>query len=192
MSELTAPLRRTLPLRPERAAPYFNLILAGTMGVGKREVAQQIAEHFGASLRDLDAEIEASEGMPPLQVRELFGEARLTSLEADLCRELALQRSAVISVSASVMLNEANRTRLLETGTALVLTTALNETLRRLHEAFGDAFHTERAHAIEIARLKREWKVRALPGLAHLDTTLLTPDQVVAEAIAFWQSTPEV
>jgi hypothetical protein len=74
----------------------------------------------------------------------------------------------------------------------LVLTTALNETLRRLHAALGDAFHTERAHAIEIARLKREWKVRALPGLAHLDTTLLTPDQVAAEAIAFWQSTPEV
>jgi shikimate kinase len=118
MSELTAPLRRTLPLRPEKAAPYFNLILAGTMGVGKREVAQQIAEHFGAPLRDLDAEIEASEGMPPLRVRELFGEARLTSLEADLCREMALQRSAVIAVSASVMLNEANRTRLLETGTA--------------------------------------------------------------------------
>jgi hypothetical protein len=103
MSELTAPLRRTLPLRPEKAAPDFNLILAGTLGVGQREVAQ-----------------------------------------------------------------------------------------RRLHAALGDAFHTERAHAIEIARLKREWKVRALPGLAHLDTTLLTPDQVAAEAIAFWQSTPEV
>jgi len=192
MSELTAPIRRTLPLRQENTPPYYNLILAGTMGVGKREVAQQIAEHFSAPLRDLDAEIEASEGMPPLEVRDLFGEARLTSLESELCRELALQRSAVILASASVMLNEANRARLLETGTVLVLTTALNETLRRLHEALGAAFHTERARSIEIARLKREWKVRALPGLAHLDTTLLTPDQVVAEAIAFWQTMPEV
>ena len=129
--------------------------------------------------------------MPARQLRELFGEARLTGLETELCRELALQRSAVVSVSATVMLNEANRERLAESGVILVLTTALNETLRRLHADLRDGFHSEKVHAIELARLKREWKVRDLPGLAHLDTTLLTPAQVVAETIAFWQSEPE-
>jgi shikimate kinase len=187
MSDL---MRSTLEHRAN-SAPYRNLVLAGTMGVGKRQVAEAIAERFAAPLRDIDAEIEVEAGMPPRQVRELFGEARLTSLETEICRELALQRSAVVSVSATVMLNEANRERLQETGVILVLTTALNETLRRLHAAHGDAFHTEKSHAIELARLKREWKIRDLPGLAHLDTTLLTPEQVTAEAIAFWQSEPE-
>ena len=167
-------------------APYRNLILAGTMGVGKREVAQQIADYFNAPLRDIDAEIAVETGMPARQVRELFGESRLTNLETEICRELALQRSAVVNVSATVMLNESNRQRLLDTGTVLVLTTALNETLRRLHADLGDAFHSERAHLTELARLKREWKVRDIPGLAHLDTTLLTQEEVVIQAIAFW------
>ncbi len=173
------------------AAPYRNLILAGTMGVGKRRVAERIAAAFDAPLRDIAAEVEAREGMPPREVRALFGEARLTALETEICRELALQRGAVISVSATVMLNEGNRRRLLEAGVALVLTTALNEVLRRLHADQGDRFHDPGVRAVVLARLKREWRVRALPGLAHLDTTLLTPDQVVEEAAAFWRAVPE-
>ncbi len=174
-------------------APYHNLILAGEMGVGKREVAARIAAHFNTRLRDIDAEVEALAGMPPRALRELYGEARLTSLETEICRELALQRSAVIAVSASTMIHEANRRRLEENGVVLVLTTALNEILRRLHAAQGDAFHDLRARATVLARLKQEWQVRALPGLPHLDTTRLTVAQVAEQAIAFWQAAaPEV
>ncbi len=176
---------------PPSTAPYRNLILAGEMGPGKRELAERVAAHFHAPLRDIDAEVEAAAGMPPAEVRALFGEARLTNLETDICRELALQRGAVVSVSASTMLNDANRRRLQEMGVVLVLTTALNETLRRLHVQQGERFRQPDHRARELARLKREWKVRALPGLARLDTTRLTLDQVAEQTIAFWQSTPE-
>jgi len=173
-------------------APYRNLILAGEMGVGKRALVEAIAAHFNAPLRDIDAEVEAEAGMPPLEVRALFGEARLTNLETECCRELALQRGAVVSVSASTMLNEANRRRLQETGVVLVLTIALNEALRRLHAERGAAFRDLRHRGTEMARLKREWQVRALPGFAQLDTTRLTFDEVAAQVIAYWQSTPEI
>lgn len=179
---------KTQQSKLESTAPYRNLILAGDMGVGKREVAERVAAHFNAPLRDIDAEIAARGGMTPRQIRELFGEARLHSVEAALCRELALQRGAVVSVSASTLLVEANRERLLESGIALVLTTALNEALRRLHVAEPEHFNLPRWRAGVMAQLKREWQVRALPGLAHLETTLLTPEQVAEAAIDFWQA----
>jgi shikimate kinase len=184
--------RPAAPAPLPSTAPYRNLILAGEMGVGKRALAERVAAHFHAPLRDIDAEIEAAAGMPPPEVRALFGEARLTNLETDVCRELTLQRGAVIAVSASAMLNEGNRRRLQEIGVVLVLTTALNETLRRLHHQQGERFRDPRNRAVEIARLKREWKVRALSGFAQLDTTRLTFDQVAGQVIAFWQATPEV
>lgn len=172
-------------------APYRNLILAGVMGVGKRDVAQRIAAHFDAPLRDVNMEVETLAGMPPQQIRELFGEARLTNLESEVCREMALQRGAVVSVSASTMLNEANLRRLQSSGVVLVLTTALNEILRRVHADEGDAFHDETRRAVVLARLKQEWKVRDLPDFAQLDTTRLSSGEVVEQAIAFWQTTPE-
>lgn len=192
MSTLLPEDRSTQIIRFDGGAPYLNLVLAGEMGVGKREAAAAIAARFNAPLRDIDAEIADRAGMPPRQVRELFGEARLHNLESDLCRELALQRGAVIVASAGVLLAEPNRQRLAEASVILVLTTALNETLRRLHADRGDAFADPTARALALARLKREWRVRALPGLPHLDTTQLTPAQVVEEAAAFWRAHGEV
>lgn len=182
----------TQTLKPVSTAPYRNLVLAGYMGIGKREVAEQIAMRFQAPLRDLDAEITAREGMAPERLRELYGEARLHGVETELCRELVLQRGAVVSVSASTILMEANRRRLQESGVILVLVTALNEALRRLHTAWGDRFHDPRERAIALARLRAEWQVRTLPGLPLLDTTPLSLEQVAEEAGAFWRTTGEV
>jgi len=168
--------------------PYRNLILAGEMGIGKTEVARRVAEHFGATLRDLEAELEAAAGMPLQDVRELYGEARLTGMETELCRELALQRGAVISVHATTLLNEANRRRLEEIGVVLVLVTALNEILRRLHAAKGDRFHDPLERARTMKRLRQEWKVRGLAGYPQLDTTALTLDEVVGQVVAFWEA----
>lgn len=167
--------------------PYRNLILAGEMGIGKNEVAQRVAAYFAASLRDLEAELEADAGMPLQEVRALYGEARVTNMETERCRELALQRGAVIAVHASTILNEANRRRLEESGVVLVLTTALNEVLRRLHAAKGDRFYDKYERARTMTRLRQEWKVRDLPH-PQLDTTRLTLEEVVVQVIAYWQA----
>ncbi len=167
--------------------PYRNLILAGEMGIGKSEVARRVADYFEAPLRDIEAELEADAGMPLQEVRALYGEARVTNMETEMCRELALQRSAVIAVHASTILNEANRRRLAEAGVILVLTTALNEVLRRLYASKRDRFHDVNERARTMIRLRQEWKVRDLP-YPQLDTTRLTPDEVAAQVIAYWQS----
>lgn len=190
MSDLTqvGALRRTQELSPAAATPYRNLILAGEMGIGKTEVAQQVAAYFGASLRDVEAELEAAVAMPLQDLRELYGESRVHNMETDLCLELSLQRQAVIAVHATIMLNEPNRRRLEENGVVLVLTTALNEVLRRLYVSKGDRFHDVYERARTMTRLRQEWKVRDLPAYPQLDTTALTEEEVVRAVIDFWQS----
>jgi 3-dehydroquinate synthase len=66
-----------------------NLTLTGFMGTGKTAVAQEIARRTGREVVDMDAVIEAREGMPVAEIFRQKGEAHFRRLEAALCRELA-------------------------------------------------------------------------------------------------------
>jgi shikimate kinase/3-dehydroquinate synthase len=66
-----------------------NLTLTGFMGTGKTAVAQEIARRTGREFVDMDAVIEAREGMPVGEIFRQKGEAHFRRLEAALCRELA-------------------------------------------------------------------------------------------------------
>jgi shikimate kinase len=168
------------------AIPYHNLILTGYMGVGKIAVGRGIAARMGVVFVDLDSELEVRQGMPADEIRQLFGESRLRILEDDLCREMSLRRSAVISVSGSTLLDTASRERLLSSGPALVLTCALDEILRRLHASQGARFHDPRARLRAVNQVRRERQIHQIPGLETLDTTRLAHEQVIERAIAFW------
>jgi shikimate kinase len=167
------------------AAPYQNLTLTGAMGVGKTSIGRRVAQQLGAEFHDLENEILMREGQSADEIRELFGEARLKALEAEMIRELSLRRHAVIAVGGAAMLPEINRSRLAETGPVLCLTCALNEILRRLHVARGAWFHNPANRSILFSRLKRELGVAEL-DLPQLDTTQLSSDETTAAVIAFW------
>ncbi len=168
------------------STPYHNLILAGYMGIGKITVGRNIAERLDVPFIDLDTEIQLREGMASSEIRQLFGESRLRALEVGLCRELALRRSAVISVSGPTLLDADNRERLVTSGPILVLTCALNEILRRLYANQGARFHDPKVRSTAINQVRRERQIHQIAGLATLDTTHLTVEQIVDQAIAFW------
>jgi shikimate kinase len=166
--------------------PYHNLILTGYMGVGKVAVGRLIAQKVGVPFVDLESEIQNREGMLPDEIRQLFGEARLRALEEDVCRELSLRRSAVLSVGGPTLLDEENRERLLSSGSILVLTTALNEILRRMYGSQGARFHDPKVRSAALNQIRREKQIHQLGDLPNLDTTMLTHEQVAEQAIAFW------
>ena len=167
------------------SAPYQNLTLTGAMGVGKTSIGRRVAQKLGAEFYDLENEILTHEGQSADEIRELFGEARLRTLETEVIRELALRRHAVIAVGGAAILPEANRSRLIETGPMLCLTCALNEILRRLHVARGAWFHNPTNRSILFSRLKRELGVAEL-DLPRLDTTQLSSDETTAAVVEFW------
>ncbi|MGQ9849564.1 MAG: shikimate kinase [Aggregatilineaceae bacterium] len=166
-------------------APYQNLTLTGPMGVGKTTVGREVARRLGATFFDLENEILTREGQSAEEIRELFGEARLKTVEAATIRDLTLQRHAVLVVSGPAILDDLNRARLAEAGPILCLTCRLDEILRRMHVARGAWFHNPANRAALLSRLKREMRVTTL-DLPRLDTTHLPVEAVTAAVITFW------
>ena len=169
------------------SAPYQNLTLTGAMGVGKTAVGREVARRLSAEFYDLENEILNREGQSAEQIRALFGEARLKTLETETIRDLTLRRHAVIAVSGPALLREENRARLVEAGLVLCLTCALNEILRRLHAARGAWFHNPANRGVMLSRLKRELAVVSL-DLPQLDTTPLSIEETADAVIEFWLS----
>jgi shikimate kinase len=165
--------------------PHRNLILTGHMGVGKTAVARTIARQLDVEYYDLETEIEQREGQSAETIRELFGEARLRTLESQMVKELTLVRSAVIAVNGPTLLDAANLDMLHATGPVLCLTATLDEVLRRLHVARGANFHSPDVRSVALGRLKRERKILEI-DLPHLDTTGLSVKIVAERAIQFW------
>jgi shikimate kinase len=168
-------------------APYQNLTLTGSMGVGKTAVGRAVAQRLGAEFYDLENEILSREGQSPEQIRELLGEARVKTLEDEMIRELSLRRHAVIAINGPALLRAENRARLTESGPILHMTCALNEVLRRLHAGRGAWFHNPAHRGLLLSRLKRELAVGAL-DLPQLDTTQLGIDEAVDAVVRFWLS----
>ena len=169
------------------STPYHNLILTGHMGVGRNMVGRLIARQLGVVFIELDTEIQLRENSPPDEIRQLFGEARLHAIEGELCRELQLCGAARYSPSlARLLLDEANRQRLMDSGPVLILTCALNEILRRQYVSQGARFHDPKVRSAALNLIRRERLISQLPGLPSLDTTNLTVEQVAERAIAFW------
>ncbi len=169
-----------------KVTPYHNLILTGYMGLGKVAVGRLIADKLNVQFVDLETEIQLREGLPADEIRQLYGESRLRTLEDELCRELALRRGSVLSIGAQALLDPTNRERLLNSGTVLVLTCSLNEILRRFHASQGTRFHDPKVRATAINGVRRERQIHQIPGLASLDTTQLSIEAVAERAVQFW------
>ncbi len=173
--------------RSKPEVPYRNLLLTGHLGAGKRSAGRAIAGRLEASLIDIEGEIEAREGRAVREIRDLFGQARVHALEAEICREMILRRSAVIVAAGDIFLHQANREALVADADVLCLVCDLDEVLRRMYTAMGARFHEPRERARIVARLKREWPLRDMPEFPKLDTTALSVDQVADRAIAYWR-----
>ncbi|MEP7285064.1 MAG: shikimate kinase [Chloroflexota bacterium] len=167
--------------------PYHNLILTGHIGVGRVTIGRLIAKQMGIAFIDLDTELQLREGMTGDEIRALFGEARVRALEDELCRELSLRRGAVLSVGGPTLLEEKNRTRLMNSGPMLILTCALNEILRRLYATQGARFHDPKIRSAALYQIRRERQIEQLAAVPTLDTTVLSVEQVAEHAIRFWK-----
>jgi len=172
---------------PTEAIPYHNLILTGYTGSGKTSVGRLIARRLGVLFLDLETEIQLREGISTDEIRALFGEARIRTLEVEICRELSLRRGAVLSISCTTLLDETNRNRLMNSGPVLVLTCALDEILRRQHASQGARFHDPRVRASLIHQLRRDQQIRKLTAFTTLDTTAYAVEDVADKAITFWR-----
>lgn len=160
-----------------------NLILTGWMGPSQLQVARQTAELLKLRFMDFDARFEALAGLPPEEVRSLFGETRLKTIEGELIAEMALYRGTVLRIGADTLLRGDTLDVLRQTGPVIALVATIDAVLQRLHLALGARYHNPREREITVGRLRREWTIRGKEGVIEFDTSSLS-DSEVAQAVA--------
>ncbi len=113
----------------------FNITLAGFMGTGKSAVGRRLAEALGREFVDMDAVLEAREGLPVRRIFDEKGEQYFRSLERSLVVELAARRNLVIAAGGGAILDPANFRRLAAAGPVICLTAAPETIAARLGAA---------------------------------------------------------
>ncbi|NWF68442.1 MAG: hypothetical protein HXY40_05100 [Chloroflexi bacterium] len=166
-----------------------NLILTGYTGPNQPALANLIADRLKMPFINVDAQIEARAGLPIEEIRQMYGETRLKTLEAQAIEEAALRRSALMQINGRTLLNANHLPRMQETGPVICLVAALDAVLRRLHLTLGARYHDPQERAQALGYLQREWAIRKHAGVLELDTTYLTPEAIIDAVVARWRAT---
>lgn len=170
--------------------PYAdrNLILTGYLGPKQPLIVRQIAERLSMPFVSFELRLEQRADMPIEDVRALYGEARLKTLETEVMDELALYRGAVLSVPGDAPRHAHHFARLAETGRIICLVATLDAVLQRLHLALGARYHTPAERAMALGRLKRAWAIRQIEGVQEFDTTRMSEREIVESVAALWRA----
>lgn len=168
--------------------PYKNLLLTGTISVGKTTIGRHIARHYGLDFFDLDEEIELRELMSIAKIREQYGDSRLKALEYEHCRQAALMRKAVLVISGAALLDARTYDSLEEVSQIVCITCELGEILRRMHLASEQHYRDPVIRRRNLSRLRRESAIRADPRILQFDTTHLTIEQETELLVKLWMT----
>ena len=111
---------------------FDNIILCGFMGTGKSTVGRTVARYLGWRFVDTDKLIEDRAGRTIKAIFTEDGEAAFRKMEADLCVEMASWRLTVVATGGGMILNPANRERLIKAGIVICLEAPAQEIAARL------------------------------------------------------------
>jgi len=98
-----------------------NIVLVGFMGTGKTAVGRRLAEALGMEFVELDAEVEAREGMSIKEIFERYGEPYFRDLETEAVKRFSEKEGLVISTGGGVVLRKENMDALRKKGIILCL-----------------------------------------------------------------------
>lgn len=158
-----------------------HITLVGMMGSGKSTVAPLVAASLQRPVIEVDALIEAQEGMPIGEIFIAKGEAYFRRIESDLMKQLLARPPAVISPGGGAFQWEATRGLLLEHTVVFYLSATEEVLASRLQSALAvrPLLNTP---GLDVRETIRELLVRRAPtyDLAHyrVDTSSHSPEDV--------------
>ncbi len=94
------------------AASGPRVVLVGPMGAGKSTVAALLAERWGVTVRDTDADIEAAEGRPISEIFVDEGEERFRELEREAVAGALADHDGVLALGGGAVLDPGTRAAL--------------------------------------------------------------------------------
>ena len=109
-----------------------HLHLIGFMGTGKSEVGRALAKRLRLPFLDADRAIEKKTRKSVSEIFRTHGEAKFRALEQGLAESLGSAAPGVIAWGGGAWLKADNRKRILDSGTVVLLTCAVEELWKRL------------------------------------------------------------
>jgi shikimate kinase len=164
-----------------------NLILTGYIGPTQLQVSRRTADLLKLRFVDFERRLEEFAEMPAQEIRAIYGEARLKTLEDGILSEISLYRGALIAISGETLLRGALAT-LKATGPVICAVASVDAVLQRLHLAMGARFHDPRERDNAIGQMRRAWTIRGQDDVIEVDTSTLDDARAAETIAARWRA----
>jgi len=159
-----------------------RLVLVGPMGAGKTTIAALLAEEWGISARDTDADVEALEGRAISDIFVDSGEAHFRDLERKAVAEALATHDGVLALGGGAVLDPVTR-ELLADQTVVFLRVGLTDAVKRVGLGSSRPLLLGNVRSRIKALLDERTPVYESVATHVVDTDGRTPEEVAAEIV---------
>ena len=142
-----------------------GIYLVGFMGSGKSTIGRLLADRIGWHFVDLDAEIEATQGMRILEIFETRGEAEFRRIEREkmraLVRAIESGRPTVLALGGGAIVQPENYALVENNGVAIWLDCPFETVRRRVESASHRPLAPDPVSFAQLYEARRESYARA-------------------------------
>jgi shikimate kinase len=165
------------------------------MGTGKTVTGQLLADRLGMLFIDTDREVEAATGLDPSEIFSRYGEKYFRTEESLVVERVAQLEGCVIATGGGVVLSADNMANLRRQGVIILLEARPEVIARRVSRVDDRPLLSESQQQQQVLeRIEALRRQRAPYYDDHdfgVDTSEASPEQVVAEILAFLERVPE-
>ncbi len=176
------------------ARSLSNIVLTGFMGTGKTVTGQLLADRLKMLFIDTDKEVEAATGLDPSEIFRRYGEKRFRAAESLAVARVAQLEGCVIATGGGVVLNADNMANLRRKGVIILLEARPEVIAGRVSRIDNRPLLSGNQQGLLLGRIESLMRQRAPFYEDHnfrVDTSEMSPEQVVAEILAYLEQMPE-
>ena len=142
-----------------------GIYLVGFMDSGKSTIGSMLAKHLNWHFADIDAEIEAAQGVPIWEIFDTRGEAEFRRIEhqavADRVRAVERGRATVVALGGGAFAQDVTRQLVSDHGVTVWLDCPFEIVERRVAQAAHRPLARDPVQFAELYRVRRESYSRA-------------------------------